>query len=72
MTADAHYEFLAQYLLELCHAIREDAQKNNDEGKEKHASDLQYLEMGIYECSLRAKKVYNRVKPFMNNNPSQP
>ena len=66
MIGDLHYETLTELFLHLSRKIDSDAVKDNDAGREKIASALQYAGMSIFESALRLEKVWKISNPFMN------
>ncbi len=62
-----HYGSLPELFYELSKNLEADARKDNDAGKEKTASDIQYLGMSCFESAKRAEKLFKTVKPFMND-----
>ncbi len=67
MIGDLHYGELYTLLFYLYKKLDADAERDNIDGKEKTADALQYLGMSIFESSLRAEKLWNIVKPYMED-----
>lgn len=62
-----HYESLFNLLYHLSKKLENDSIIDYKAGREKLASDLQYLSMSVFESALRAERVWKLVKPFMPN-----
>ena len=66
---DLHYLSLTQLLYELSNKFHSDAERDNEAGREKLASALQYTGMGLLEAALRVEKVWKICQPFMEPKP---
>lgn len=65
MIGDLHYETFTVLLYRLTKKLEKDSMNDNNAGREKLASALQYAGLSLFESACRMERVWNISKPFM-------